>query len=272
MDFQTIPNGIAGGIAVGKGSADADAAGFAWKGSVGGNVSAVAGGLAETGAYTFHPSGHALSIGVGSFSQTFADGDADGRACQLTTNGSLLGASSPPLHFWDSEGFTAGIAGQASKARFDLDVDVYGDAKAGAGAEIKMWGNSYTESYRYIDFAGNKKSEGMGSNVGAFTTIESFGYRYEDDGCWRYADADLHGRYNVVGGAATMTVQKINNGTAKATAVGFYTGSGHLGSSYTGSAKGYSYTRATTIRGMSGSVMSAGAGMQVTSIGNHNCD
>ena len=54
------------------------------------------------------------------------------------------------------------------------------NANAGAYASINMYGNSISESYRYVSEENGTKTEGMGTNVAAFTTVESSGYSYKD--------------------------------------------------------------------------------------------
>jgi len=128
-------------------------------------------------------------------------------------------------------------------------------ATANAGAEISMLGGSYSNSYRYTS-AG---TEGMGTIVGAFTNVNSSGYNDSNSGGGAFAGSNVDGGWTAKGGVSTLTVQTTNNGGASAFATGSYSGNGNLGTGFIGSAIGYSKTAA------SNGVMSAGAGMSVTS-------
>lgn len=141
------------------------------------------------------------------------------------------------------------------------------NANAGANAQINMDGGSYSGSYRYINDIDGSHTEGMGTEVGAWTNVESYGNSYEDiNGCGlSIAEAGVEGGYMVAGGAATHTYQTLPDGSsASASAVGFYAGSGVLGDSFTGSVEGYSSTSMTTVSGMKGSASMSSAGMSVT--------
>lgn len=221
----------------------------------------------------------------------FADGDMFGIAGEVTLNGSAVTGS--PRYPWVSEGYSAGVAGQLAVGGFQGDVGAlsgpdfkYWDrgprcscgryhngqwrtkdskAGAGAGAEIEMTGSSYSASYRFLAEEDGAKLEGMGTEVGAFTTVESYGYDYDWDKGLGCSNAHLQGGFIAAGGAASKTFQTVNGGTAKATAVGVYTGKGTLGGNFYGSAEGYTRTSAMTMSGMNGSIMTSAAGMQVTS-------
>jgi hypothetical protein len=127
--------------------------------------------------------------------------------------------------------------------------DVFATADTGAG--ITMSGGSYS------------KTEGMGTTVGAWTKVDSFGYNNDyrsGDEASMIAVSNVNGGWVAKGGVATLTVQTTNNGGASAFAAGSYSGAGSLGLNYTGSAVGYSETAA-----QSNGIMGAGAGMTVTS-------
>jgi len=305
-DARLIPNGGAFGISGAIGGAKAGADGFVFNGTVEGDVDAWGGGLTVTDAYRFNPHMGDKSIGVGSSSESYAltgaklkikvdpgyfgFGEVDGHLCGFAAQGTLnaSGLIESPKYF-DTEGFTGGIAGQGSIGGFsggafavsgpDIKIcrwKIDSKSGAGAGAEIAMSGGSYSESYRFVDWSGcgpgSTKTEGMGTVVGAYTNIESYGYDYDwDKGCSE-SGACLRGGYMVAGGAATKTVQDAPGcGGAKASAVGFYVGAGSLGTNYNGSAIGYSNTSVTTMNGMNGSINTASAGMSVTSKITHGC-
>jgi len=293
-DFMLIPNGIAGGISGAVGGANAGAHGFTFDGSAEGEVTTVGGGLTDTDAYWFHPDLGDLSIGIGSssfnqavtgatlkvkadpdplFGYSTAGGMISGFAAQGSLDGSYLGES----FFFSGTGDTFGIAGQGSVGGFhgyayasdfgDLPFCFY-DSKAGAGAGalIDMTGYSYSESYRWVDWDDGVKTEGMGTNVGAGTNVETSGYAYDwDRGLFATSDAGINGGFTAIGGAMTSTSQNAPGiGGANAMAAGMYTGSGSLGCNFTGAVTGYTHTSVTTVNGMNGSINTSGAGMSVT--------
>jgi hypothetical protein len=147
------------------------------------------------------------------------------------------------------------------------------DSKAGASASanIFMSGGSYSASYRFVDVNGDKRTEGMGTFVGAETEVTSFAAEdaYADGRVFgmdtSYADSGFKGGFVAFGGAASRTTQVTDTGFAQATALGVYAGGGELGCDFSGSAVGYTHTTATQIAGYKGSIMSSSAGMQVTS-------
>jgi hypothetical protein len=101
----------------------------------------------------------------------------------------------------------------------------------------------------------------MGSNVGAYTNVLSYGYANDQlIGC-----AFVEGGFVAAGVAASKTVQMTPTGMAAATAFGTYAGAGGLGCDFNGSAVGYTATSSTTLNGYNGSIMSSQAGMQVSS-------
>jgi len=302
FDAKLIPNGGAFGISGAGGLAAGQTAGGVFNGTVGGEVSVIGGGTTDKDAYQFNPDIDAdKKIGVGSSTHNNAitggslklnvdggkylsiggaEGTIGGVAGQASLDASGLGKS--PKYFSKTDGFTGGIAGQGSIGAFegaayvisgpdykerDRCKSYWVDSKAGAGmgAEIEMIGRSYSESYRFVDWNNGTKTEGMGTNVGAYTTVNSYGYDYDWDKGLAKAGAELDGGFAAAGGAATMTVQGNQYGTAKAIAVGAYKGHGSLDTNYEGSAVGYSSTSVTTIYGAKGSINSASAGMQVTS-------
>jgi hypothetical protein len=287
--IKTIPNGVAGGVAGAAGGTVGEAVGHVNNADAEANLHVVGGGLVSHDDYRFDVDAD-RSIGVGSMSQAeavtqghidvFADADWPNRwrdwknngeatggfvggAAQGTLDGSLIGES--PI-FFDTTGFSGGIAGQGSIGNIEGGalagsclLNCYGPSSASADAGITMAGNSYSESYRYVNFPERGvKTEGMGTNVGATTEITSYG---NDSGL-----AFTSGGFDAAGGVAAMTVQ---NGPglsgAAATAVGSYTGSGQLNCNYNGSVNGSTYTSVTTYDGMKGSINSAGSSMSVSS-------
>jgi hypothetical protein len=287
-DLEFIPRGAAGGIGAAGGLAGGQAEGafesgriLWWKVPFGGaeaNLEVIAGGATNTNAYDFTPKGGDMGIGVGSETYGFGyvyghvDGDAWGLAYSeggfagIAGQGSLDGSVlfDSPLCFWDSKGMTYGLAGQGSVAGI-----IGGGAAAGLGdyeaeAEVNMSGNSYSDSYRAINFDSGRTTEVMGSNVGAFTSITSYGNADSN----LIGTAFVNGGYVAAGNVASKTVQFTQTGAAKATAYGSYSGAGELGCSMNASAVGYTQTRATTYDGMTGSVMSSSAGMKVQNVPN----
>jgi hypothetical protein len=303
VDVKFIPNGVAFGAAGAIGGAKADADGFVFNGLVKGEVTTIGGGLAGTDAYKWNPHIGDKSIGVGSASETyaitgasakikvdpsgfFALGETDARIGGFVAQGSINGSAliESPIYF-DHDGFTGGLAAQGSLGAFggEAFAGSLGDtpdirfgrftipgmnskAGAGMGAEIEMYGGSYSDSYRFVDWDGDAKTEGMGTFVGAYTVVNTHGYSYDWDKGLSYADADINGGWIAAGGVASKT----QIAGAKSTAVGFYVGSGSLNQNYQGSAIGYTNGSVTTVKGMNGSINQAGAGMSVNSIVSHN--
>lgn len=288
-DDKSIPNGSAFGISgAGGGTLGWSNGDVFFHGDVDGYLDVWGGGLTNTDAYRFTPQQGDIGIGVGSHSESYAltNGYGDiytnvgpgvgyanmtlfGIAAQGTLNASQLGSS--PLPMWDSNGKTKGCASQGSIGAWGGDADVFvsgwGDAGAGLEAELSMGGDSWSESYRYIDWNDGAKTEGMGTNVGARTSVDSYGYGW-DDSCAcgpDYADSHVGGGFIAGGAVKSTTVQTNGLGGAFATANGAYVGAGELGCNYDGSAVGGTYTSITTVNGMKGSINRAGASMSVTS-------
>ena len=293
----TIPNGKADGISGGIGCARAGAKGSIKNGTVKGEVTTIGGGLTNTDTYKFHVDDTDRSKGVGSASQSEGIIGATakimvnpkglhnskgkvstkihGFAAEGTLNDSYVG----PTTRWNSTGKTTGIAGQGAVGSFGGEAFAkskhdywkcgnFNNSKARAkiGANIDMVGNSYSESYRYINFGEGYKTEGMGTNVGAYTNIESSGYACYSNKGRSYAEAGVHGGWVAAGRATTRAVQGApDGGSAMATAVGSYFGVGSLNTNYQGSSVGYTSTSVTTVQGMHGSINSSSAGMSVTS-------
>jgi hypothetical protein len=278
-DGALIPNGAAGGISGAGGVSVGSAQGAVetkticfWGrcrtidlGGTEADLYSEAGGFTSTDDYTFPTTG---GMGVGSESKNFATthgsldvgafGIADasgyiaGAAGQGSLNGSIIGGS--PLV--NSDGVSLGVAGQGSLGGFVGAAGAAGLGSADISADIDMWGNSYSESYRFTD--GN--TEGMGTHVGVGTTVQSYGNVNRS----LIGTGFVAGGYVAKGVVGTVTVQVSGNGLAKAKAFGVYSGAGELGCDFKGSANGYTQTTATQVGGMNGSVMSSSAGMNVT--------
>jgi hypothetical protein len=225
----------------------------------------------------------------------YASGGIAGIAGQVTADGS---AGHTPNAFV-SNGFTAGLAGQGSVGGFvgyvvvlsgpDMEGTTlryvgghkYGflnpknwkcvpfsiDSQGAATVEanIDMWGNSYSESYGYVNVNEGVRTEGLGSNVGSDTHVRSSGSISSYRNGLAVADARLYGGFVAAGGATSMTQQTVPGaGAALATAQGGYVGAGTLGCDFDGVANGYTFTSGTTVEGLNGSVMTSGAGMAVS--------
>jgi len=220
---------------------------------------------------TFNPGIGDKSIGVYSHSNTVATtaGSLDFRATGLAASGGVIGGAAgqvsldgsiitgSPKYSWDSKALSAGIAGQGSAGAF---LGVGGTALIGSGhveANIDMWGDSRSESYRAI----SGDTEIIGTNVSAWTMVDS-GASVDT----RYLAAGfVEGGWVAGGVVAAGTIQVTDNGVAKAGAVGSYQAAGELGCDFNGSAVGYTQTTATQTSGYRGSIMSSSAGMQVSS-------
>ena len=135
------------------------------------------------------------------------------------------------------------------------------------GGTVFMSGVSMSESYRFQTVEGDATTEVMGTNVGAATRVTSelfvSGYK---DGC-AIGCGSIRGGYLAGGVAASHTRMEYENGHADAKAFGLYVGGGQIGSTYDGSAAGYTQTSITTVDGMNGSINRSSSSMRVTSTG-----
>lgn len=293
--LEFIPNGAAGGVAGAAGGTMGKADGYVRNGDAEADLNVVGGGLVNQTDYRFNVPAD-RSIGVGSMSSAeavtqgridvYADADSPGwfsgwgnkaeaeggfigGAAQGTLDGSFVAES--PI-FFETNGFSGGIAGQGSAGFIAGGAEAYsgfwncyGDREAYASAGITMSGGSFSESYRYVNRDEGVKTEGMGTNVGAGTTVNSYGHDSRN--------AFTTGGFIVGGGAAAKTVQNAPEiGGAKATAKGHYVGAGELNCNYAGSVNGYTNSAVTTFDGMQGSIVSAGSGMRVESHTGPNAD
>lgn len=216
-----------------------------------------------------------------------AVGMIGGFAAQGTLNFSKVTES--PRYF-DSTGKSFGVAGQGSVGAFIGGVYVVSGpdtqficwpinsyASANIAASIFMEGASLSQSFRWVETNDGFKTEGMGTQVNAWTNVET-SYTNENSNFLGFlpqgtgiAGSFVEGGFIAVGGAKTMTVQNAPGmGGAIAGAQGTYFGAGELGCNYEGSATGYSVTTVTTHESMKGSVNSAHAGMHVVSRVNTN--
>jgi len=237
-------------------------------GSIDLNLDSMAGAASTTDHYVWHPAGR-NSIGVGSQTNTYAgsfnrlelsafglaeaDGMFIGAAGQASADGSIMTKSlNKP---WNSNGVTMGLAAQGSAGAY-----IGGGITGLAGCLVveggmDMWGHTRSESYRIKD----GDTEILGSNVQANTTVLTS----EDVDASLLSVGGIEGGFIAGGIAASKTIQAVNNGVAKASAIGVYTGGGELGCNFNGSAVGYTQTSARPI-GTNGAIMTSSAGMKVS--------
>jgi len=173
---------------------------------------------------------------------------------------------------YNQQGWTFLGSSRTHYHEYERVVLMNSNAAAGVSAGISVFGNSGSASYRYVNWDNGAKTEGMGTNVAAFTTVLSNKGSYDNDNGLAHADSNVQGGWLAAGGAVTKTTQTGPGGIATAGAVGIYSGSGQLGDNFHGSAVGYSSTSVTTIQGMNGSMSTAAAGMQVTAVSNVPAD
>ncbi len=207
-------------------------------------------------------SGHVFAVSSGDTEDHyFGRGDESGAGWYVKRHGNNAGriryfANGHPNNEseWDFLGRWR-APGENSNAGANIDVS------------IDMWGDSFSNSYRFVDIDGNMRTEGMGTNVGAFTEVRTSGDASSYDNGDAYAGAYVRGGWVAGGMVSTTTTQSAPGmGGAFASASGSYFGAGSLGTNYSGSATGYSSTSITTVNGMNGSINTAAAGMSVTSI------
>jgi len=340
LDFQTIPNGFAGGISAAGGATGAYAQGFVVDGSAFGQISTTGGGAVNTESYRWNPDVGDRAIGVGSASQGIAQidgyvavgvdpagellygfiptafGEASGGfagiAGQGTLDGSILWTS--PRYFSNTEGVTYGVAGQGSAGHISggafvlsgpdtveytrvtvwkkynyktreydyaygdkpsghcwryagkktIETPVNSNAEAHAGAGIFMTGGDFSDSYRFVDWDHNSKTEGMGTLVGAETFVTSYGYNESDSDGLAMDMSFQSGGFVASGKAKTGTIQSGPGSFAAANASGSYSGNGTLGCNFTGSLNGGRHTAIKTFNGMNGSIATSSANMSVS--------
>ena len=137
-------------------------------------------------------------------------------------------------------------------------------AKAELLAEIEMFGGSSSLSWKEIHVADGIRTEAMGTDVSAFTEVNTMGLTTLKDKGLGYASGCVTGTYTAIGGAASYTQMSNDNALGTASAKGMYVGHGTLNTNFAGSANGYTNGSITTVDGMKGSIVRSGAGMKVT--------
>jgi hypothetical protein len=279
-DLIGIRNGSAGGVGVAGGIASGQAEGGFSSffgiplGSTEANIGVTAGGVSKTETGIFWPNGIDFGIGLFSNTNTFAtvaghvDGDVFGLAA---AEGSFVGAAgqgsidSSTLfdrpQMWGSHAMTTGAASQGSFG----DIAGFGGAvlcgSFDVDAYINMTGNTYSESYRGINFFDGGCIEILGTNVGASTLITS-GSDVDRNG---FAAAGAGGGFTTAGGISALTTQASDSGMAVAAISGGYAGRGNLGCNLNLNAIGSTQTSYTQYTGYNGSIMSSSAGVSVSS-------
>lgn len=299
VDAAYIPNGSAFGISGAGGFASGDGSGEINNGVVGLSEEATAGGFTNTEAYTFGnygPTQKSIGVGVYSHNKAVTGGSVDANIFSNSPNsrgsvgGGVSGAAAQgslsvtrveesPL-FFSSTGETSGVAAQGSAGAFSADVDADTDdhrwcppAKdptggygiTNAGAEIEMFGGSYSQSERFVQRNGLLRTEGMVTTAGANTDIYATKHRSWSGSLGAVNEANVSGGYVAGGIVNTETTQQVPNGVAEAGARGSYFGCGPLNSQYHGYADGYTATHITTHDYASGSIVNSAASMRAGS-------
>jgi hypothetical protein len=190
-----IMSGAAGGIGGAVGVSGAEADGFVFDGTVGGNVSTIGGGFSETDAYRFTPQQGDVGIGVGSWTTTSAVtgasvdvnvdpdqgfGEADGSIVGFTAMGSLNGSivGSSPRGDWETDGFSAGVAGQGAVGGFA------GGVFAASGPDIEIPGGNPFKSSNW----GYTPGPTVDSNAGAFAEAQISMNGFSNSESYRFID------------------------------------------------------------------------------------
>ena len=204
---------------------------------------------------------HAVAVTAGNLTVNakglaYSTGVIGGAAGQFTADGSIVGPS-PLVSQWKSNGISAGVAAQGSVGGFIGGAGTFGYGDADIGADITMNGWTGSTSYRAI----KGDTEIMGTNVSARTMVVSNSHVDTN----MLAAGFVGGGWVAGGVAKSGTVQTTDYGFANAGAFGTYSGSGNLGSSFNGSAIGFTQTTATQTPGYRGTIMTSSAGMQVSS-------
>jgi hypothetical protein len=220
-----------------------------------GYVGVTAGGLANT-----------YAIPGGTFSQAIGEAGINGGVKVFGLAGGEVGAFSlageGTADFslgLNLGGITSGFAGQYAAGGLFGGAGAFGIGSGDFEGNIFMQGNSFSQSWRECSFDGTYLTRSIGTNVGASTIVNSFDITKNSGIGFSF----INGSYTAAGIAKTCTFQLAPNGYAKASAIGTYQGSGPLGTSFSGSANGYSTTSVSTIPGWKGSINSASSGMQV---------
>ena len=253
----------AGGIATGNGQG-----GVVFSGNAEGNMDVLAGGFTQTSDFDGGGYSGTQSVGIGQVGVSgdvatsglgFSNVNAFGAAFQKTDDMSLVLGNGGLTYGKAEQGSVGFVAGSASGA-------------LGGSAEfegsINMVGNTYSGSLKETSTDGGFTTKSLGTVVGAFTNVESIG-EYSSNGV---SGSYVDGGYSVNGGVTTQTSQVAPNGFTTAGGSGAYSGSGSLGTSFSGSAVGYSVTNMTTLSGFNGGVNQASVGMNVTVNQNNQID
>jgi hypothetical protein len=206
-----------------------------------------------------------------------AGGFFGGTAGQVTGNLSVLG----PAPIFNSDGFTGGIAAQGSIGHIDggyyalsAGDDRRHDRYAKGFVSGYVWMDGYTtsRSWRGVEDNGDERTEFMGSRSIAETSIYTYAdnYNYSSRSILDSSGSWLNGGF-IAGGVAANTSQMSNDfGSAKATSMGYYIGSGHLGCDYYGYANVKTNTSLTTMGNMNGTIATAKGQATVISSMNGN--
>ena len=295
IDLITKGGGISGGsfgIGAAGGIAGAQSAGGVLFGKTGGDVWVIGGGVSSTDDWDtrnqtgFDQMDKSIAVGnethnravIGANASTYAAIGASeftmfGIGGQGSLNGSFV-TESPK--YGDTNGFSGGLAGQASAGYFIGAGGVLLFGSAEADVLIDMSGGSGSTSSRFVDWDDYGKTEGMRTDVFAYTDTEASA-GWDSEGI---AVSGLQAGYINTGGfAKTLTVQVAGDGSGGsfASAQGNYSGASNQPyeagrrnptirfSDSGGSAQGYSATTVMTVWGAEGSINSAAAGMHVTS-------
>lgn len=210
-------------------------------GSASADINAVGGALGNSENYTFEN-------GYGSISESYGitsgniDIETDGSGA---AGGIMTGNTSQGTGAFSGLENSSGFTGQYASGNF---VGVAGGATGidlDASAMVEVSGNSQSGSYRF----GDENTIGTGTYVESETNVDT-----ERSGA-------ACGGWQADGVASTQSSRE----GASASAYGQYSGSGSLGTNFSGSASGYTETSTTTVQGMDGSVKRASSGMSVSS-------
>lgn len=254
--------GYTDGVAYGGAQAEAGAIGGTLNGTINGEVNALAGSFDQTISDRGHVQGGYF---VGTTAQNYTDIEASSKLTKTGFFGGGVGAIegsggeateansgiTTPSYF---NGGTVGHAEQNADGAF-VGAMVLGPCSncAKVEADIDINGMSYSDSYNYK----NGGVESVTTNVGSITDIDTA--KVEKNGY-------VLGGYHAAGEAVSGSVIWNNNGGANASAEGAYSGSGNIGTNYDGKAIGGAAVQTATQPGYNGTISSANAGMNVTSI------
>jgi len=274
--------GAAGGATFGEMESKIEGEGDAY-----GSIKVTGGGIVNGNGYEWWNFQNGIEHGIGSYStaeavtagdltlevdsdqrykSAKADGSFEGVAGQGTLNFSVMGEA--PIFM--NDGFTGGIAAQASAGFIKGGVDVESDYwncynvdRDSANASIFMNGSSESRSWRGVEYlGGGYRTEYMGTRSIAYTNVES-----NDRVSGPWYDSYASGGFLAGGVAANKTVMEGANGVGKATAVGFYAGGGELDCNFTGYANATTSVAVTSQQGAKGSIVTSSAQVTVSTNG-----